>query len=361
LVELLVVIAIIGILVALLLPAVQAAREAARRMQCSNNIKQLTLSLHNYHDTYKTMPSGAICADQGRGWRANPCGTRNNQARHANWSATWVTLTLPFFEQQPLQDRFNMNQGTRIAATITTPPVANQWIVTQTNIPTMNCPSHPTSQAVGSPTGLNGGGGIFWRGNYGVNTGPGEGMEARNIDFPGWRGFMNPAANWGANFSDMLDGTTNVLAVSEMIHLPSTGDDTRGAWGMAGATNIGGGNTRDVNAISPRLRYVAGSSNQSERFRVPNGDGRLFGVVNRDNTPHGVNAAPPANADAYWARHHQSDGNNTNTQCNPRSYHPGGVMAGLGDASTRFISNTIDELTMAYLYGISDGEPLGDF
>lgn len=96
LVELLVVIAIIGILVALLLPAVQAAREAARRMQCSNNLKQLSLALHNYHDTYKTFVyrSGGTCCSSVGGLQ------NSNRARLSGF----VPL-LPFYEQGPLYDR----------------------------------------------------------------------------------------------------------------------------------------------------------------------------------------------------------------------------------------------------------------
>src|SRR5437667_3568664 len=89
LVELLVVIAIIGVLVSLLLPAVQAAREAARRAQCSNNLKQLSLALHNYENTHNTLP---------------PAGIDSNQM-------SWTVLLLPFFEQQALYDQFNFNKG----------------------------------------------------------------------------------------------------------------------------------------------------------------------------------------------------------------------------------------------------------
>jgi prepilin-type N-terminal cleavage/methylation domain-containing protein len=89
LVELLVVIAIIGVLVALLLPAVQSAREAARRMSCSNNMKQLSLGLHNYEDTHKTLP---------------PAGIDSNQM-------SWVVLLLPYFEQGALYNQFNFNKG----------------------------------------------------------------------------------------------------------------------------------------------------------------------------------------------------------------------------------------------------------
>ena len=114
LVELLVVIAIIGILVALLLPAVQAAREAARRMQCSNNLKQLALALHNYEGTYKTFP---------------PAGIDSNQM-------SWVVMLLPFIEQQPLFANFNFTQGAWNAS--------NRIAVVQgVKIQAIRCPSSP--------------------------------------------------------------------------------------------------------------------------------------------------------------------------------------------------------------------------
>jgi type II secretory pathway pseudopilin PulG len=90
LVELLVVIAIIGILVALLLPAIQAAREAARRTECVNNLKQLGVAVHNYHDTHGQLPSGHI---------------RNGG--QAGWG--WTALCLPFLEQQAVYDELRMN------------------------------------------------------------------------------------------------------------------------------------------------------------------------------------------------------------------------------------------------------------
>jgi prepilin-type N-terminal cleavage/methylation domain-containing protein len=89
LVELLVVIAIIGILIALLLPAVQAAREAARRTQCSNNLKQIGLAMHNYHDSKKGLPHGA------------------SGVQSSTPGGTWAALILPFMEEQPLYDTFN--------------------------------------------------------------------------------------------------------------------------------------------------------------------------------------------------------------------------------------------------------------
>src|SRR5437764_7320773 len=100
LVELLVVIAIIGVLVALLLPAVQAAREAARRMQCSNHLKQIGLALQNYHDVFQSLPYGARarCVST---TSANTCPTKN---MNQGWGPGWLMSILPFCEQKPLSD-----------------------------------------------------------------------------------------------------------------------------------------------------------------------------------------------------------------------------------------------------------------
>ncbi|MFW6170885.1 MAG: DUF1559 domain-containing protein, partial [Planctomycetota bacterium] len=102
LVELLVVIAIIGILVALLLPAVQAAREAARRTQCINHLKQIGLALHNHHDTHKRFPPGG-CSDQ------TPFGT--DQSESGAWGHSWVVALLPFMEQSAMYDMMDGLSG----------------------------------------------------------------------------------------------------------------------------------------------------------------------------------------------------------------------------------------------------------
>jgi len=99
LIELLVVIAIIAILIALLLPAVQQAREAARQTQCKNNLKQLGLALHNYHDVFKTFPSSAIW---GVRLTANP-------DTYGPYHHTWLTALLPYFDQQTLYNQVNYN------------------------------------------------------------------------------------------------------------------------------------------------------------------------------------------------------------------------------------------------------------
>ncbi len=135
LVELLVVIAIIGILVGLLLPAVQAAREAARRMQCSNNLKQLALSLHNYESAHKSFPPGAILPRLTAMTVYPPTGSGSPQARTAGY--TWSTYILPFIEQSAV---YNASVGVQpIMGRIVADPVTR--LLFQTKLPGFRCPS----------------------------------------------------------------------------------------------------------------------------------------------------------------------------------------------------------------------------
>jgi prepilin-type N-terminal cleavage/methylation domain-containing protein/prepilin-type processing-associated H-X9-DG protein len=166
LVELLVVIAIIGILVALLLPAIQAAREAARRMQCSNNEKQLGIAFHNYEGTFKSLPAGSpIYPPLGVGGADAYLKSLNMNGKQIEWS--WVTEILPFMEEGAVKDNFNMvfrDTNNESFPTFSGPPEnptpgTNRAKIAQTVIQGFICPS---DEAAGSPifrdrinTGLN--------------------------------------------------------------------------------------------------------------------------------------------------------------------------------------------------------------
>jgi prepilin-type N-terminal cleavage/methylation domain-containing protein len=188
LVELLVVIAIIGILVALLLPAVQAAREAARRTQCQNNLKQMGLAMHNHHDTFKKFPSGGLDWTQPRTLTSS-----NSPANYTAQAWGWAYQILPFMEQQPLWRE------------------PNDATVASTPVPTYNCPSlrGPTLYAYSqsSPTGYRammdyaGNGGTF--GIYSVST------SVNSLDGPIC--FTGQAVGMAV----LTDGTSNTLMIGE--------------------------------------------------------------------------------------------------------------------------------------------------
>ncbi|MCA9147146.1 MAG: DUF1559 domain-containing protein, partial [Planctomycetales bacterium] len=140
LVELLVVIAIIGILVALLLPAVQAAREAARRMQCSNNLKQLGIAFHNYHDTHKKLPAPYVACELTRlgGALSAVLGT---PLPPGDTLHSWGTALLPFMEQQPLYDQINLNVPFASPRGVFAAYGYDNQTPTTTHVQVFNCPS----------------------------------------------------------------------------------------------------------------------------------------------------------------------------------------------------------------------------
>ncbi len=194
LVELLVVIAIIGILVALLLPAVQAAREAGRRSSCLNNLKQIAIGLHNYHDTMKKFPAG---------YYQIPSGPPNE--------STWISHILPYIEQTSLYN------GIVTWDYFGSPP-ANPGVtlVVQTKIPILLCPSDVEVENALT---------YFARGNYAGNNGIGPMFtEGQNSVARGPVGVF--PQNKSKNLAALIDGSSNTVMVAELLKVP--GEDFRG-------------------------------------------------------------------------------------------------------------------------------------
>ena len=251
LVELLVVIAIIGILVALLLPAIQAAREAARRSQCQNNIKNLGIGLLNYHDTYKQFPV-AVRTEP----RDSPDITQQIYAAQDGKKlyANWAVLILPFLEQQALFDYFIIKHpdGRWAQLNSNTIPLAGlpsgadpkgNYVGRNTELEVMLC---PTDNGRGNPyDGITGSasGGLWARGNYGYNAGlglvianPGHWAKTENDPETG----NNPSVycargvagvNVAMNVSQITDGTSKTILFGELRTGLSPGD-RRGVWAM---------------------------------------------------------------------------------------------------------------------------------
>ncbi len=202
LVELLVVIAIIGVMVGLLLPAVQAAREAARRMSCGNNFKQLGLGLHNYHAAYNRLPQ------QGGGTNGG-AGVNNGLFLSA------LVPMLPFIEQQSLWEQISNPLGTYPA--MGPVPWDAGYAPWRTTVGTYRCPSDPTQPNPGR-TGLNNyamciGDGIAWTDRGGINDNGTPANPAAADQF--LRGVFRTRRVCG--FRDVLDGTANTIMMGEIV------------------------------------------------------------------------------------------------------------------------------------------------
>ena len=204
LVELLVVIAIIGVLVSLLLPAVQAARESSRRIKCANNLKQLGLALTNYHDTYGVLPAG---------WH-----------RPKLWG--WNTLLLPFLEQQSLHTQIQATPngtGRGFDDLMTKFPATNTLL--QTKLSVVRCPSDPAGPTVTYATGLPTT--LFGRSNYAANFGTKMSNVPEVVDGPFY-------FNSGRRLGEITDGLSSTLFVGERRSLAANGSGAGGDCVWAG-------------------------------------------------------------------------------------------------------------------------------
>lgn len=315
LVELLVVIAIIGVLVALLLPAIQAAREAARRSQCVNNLKQVGTAMQNYHDTYRELPKGNVSCCWG----------------------TWQMSILPFIEQAQLGDRYQFIPKNDVTFNVkyrydtndnsVTPAVINLDVV-RTRIATLTCPSD-------EPQSLENG--VTFH-NYVVNYGttnhigqdfatPGNPAYVKYLPGP-FIGFDYETDSLGSqkriqsSFKQISDGLSNTLLASETVQ--GQNGDHRGLtwWGFsAGFETLAGPNTAD-NDYMQQLDYC--------KSELPNPPCRPQGGPNLQRAA-------------------------------ARSRHPGGVNVAMCDASVHFKTDDIDLLAWRSASSMENGDLIQNF
>lgn len=325
LVELLVVIAIIGVLVALLLPAVQAAREAARRAQCTNNIKQLALACISHHDVHKAFPPAFTYSEKALTSRGGLANVHSNPWHGPNW----VIMILPYIEQQVLYDQFDLTEY--ISADV------NQLPRSQT-IETLLCPTDGAfnAQPFSVPAGL---GGANWaRGNYGANGSINHAKEGNVAWSPtkvdtafywydsNWtwtRGVMG--GNTALSIKEIEDGTTNTVLLTELRAGLSPGD-RRGIWamGMAGASSVWAHSTDDCigpNSCLPGADNIMGSA-------------RTVAEVGESVMLQNCMAV--------------GGGGSASNQAAPRSQHVGGVMVAFADGSVTFITENIETHNGSY-------------
>lgn len=318
LIELLVVIAIIGVLVSLLLPAVQQAREAARRTQCRNNMKQLGIALHNYHDVFRVFPYG-------RGGTGHPDGgTINALGDNVNRVSGYVGL-LPYLDQSPL---FNQISSILTIGSVTYPafgPKSDNTNYTPflANIPALNCPS-----TIQRTQGVLGGGTNYafcWGDNSRQITGS-ETVSARVAVRKDMRGLFGFQAC--RTISMVLDGTSNTIAMAEI----ATSDDPNRILGSVARSR--GTQTYD----SPITCLLEGNRATGMLTAGSNAGWRGNGWANGVVSYTGMNTILPPNSPSCM----QSGNDHSNGQAPASSWHVGGVNVLMADGAVRFISENID-------------------
>jgi prepilin-type N-terminal cleavage/methylation domain-containing protein len=329
LVELLVVIAIIGVLVAMLLPAVQAARETARRAQCLNNVRQLAVATLNYEQARGVLPAAGTFGppDQAVAYSSTALHTRVDLKSGTNRS--WIVTLLPHMEQQQLFAQFD---AARHVADNPSNPQAIQPA-------TLLCPSENARGLIYAyQLTDNAGTRAFAKANYAAFVSP---FHIDDFDTPG------AIVPYGQQLRQVTDGVSHTLAFSE-IRTREHERDQRGAWALpwSGATLL------SFDAHPTWYPVTAGKKNEA-RGPYEFSPGSL-GFTQVPNSPHpDVLYECPDLAGEQLERMPCTDSKGY-TSAAPRSNHMGGVTVAYLDASGHFLDDAIDEVVMAYLVAAAD-------
>ncbi|MCA9034290.1 MAG: DUF1559 domain-containing protein [Planctomycetaceae bacterium] len=304
LIELLVVIAIIAILIALLLPAVQQAREAARRTQCKNNLKQLGIALHNYHDTHGMFPAGHM-----------ESGVDGPSYRH---QFGWLTYLLPFVEQAPLYKQVNFSQ---IDLTLSAHQNPAFMAVGGTDVSAFICPSDPTGRnnSDWAPT------------NYLGN----QGTTCQSRDKSGSGVFGH---NSWMKIRDITDGTSNTIAAAEILKGDFNVNSVRDNY-------IFIRNAADANNIDTCQAFPPNSSDLGGVWLGGTPQNNLFSTNRTPNDRRFDCISPNFGCTNFAAR----------------SQHVGGAQVILADGSVHFISESISIEVYHALGTRNGGEVVGEF
>jgi prepilin-type N-terminal cleavage/methylation domain-containing protein/prepilin-type processing-associated H-X9-DG protein len=336
LIELLVVIAIIAILIGLLVPAVQKVRDAAARSQCQNNLKQLGLACHAYHDTNKALPPG-------------------NKGNGTSWGMSWLVYILPHIEQSAMYSKLDLTQNPMMWGANAN---VNNNGFHNFKVPILRCPSSTTPEWARQPNP----GGLNWQvssyvginGVYGLTSTPAANqiipghVPSRYINsqgtgccngFSSAEGMLVPGKS--PHLTGISDGTSNTLLASECSDMLVDTLGKKVAWGPG-----------DNHGAWIGLPY------NTELTTTIGGDARMFAVVaikyqiNINKNTKFADDCNPATVGVCT---------NSSTLTPLNSSHSGGVNALMGDGSVRFLSDSVALPILGRLAVRYDGQPVSDF
>ncbi len=328
LVELLVVIAIIGILVALLLPAVQAAREAARRMQCSNNLKQIGLALHNYHDVARTFPVGGVASQN---W---------------TWGLSWMPRIMPYSEQMAGYDKMTwIGDHPGWAYDGYTDGRINGLAWANVRLQMLICPSTPLE--------------VMWNVGSHLHTRPSYTGIAGAAD---GNGFVNGPYRW-IRCCDCCSGPVNngimsgggILVVGKYVSMGMISDGTSNTILASECSNfiwndLFTAKDQQVNSVHGFLMGSPWPITVEQAVRDHWGGNPMAGYAARLFNCTTINY-PPNSVSTSWPGVGPNDGQNNGIY----SPHPGGVLAVMADGSVQFVSDAVNMYTLRVMATRDEG------